>query len=454
MNISAPRTGYDLAKALFHECGGKNIDALVDFAGGEKDWLEFKAGLFARSQDLREGENQDDALWHVARAVFGFLNSSGGMIILGIDDKNNPVDACLGAKGELLASMTPDEALRKAEDQLPPRKSKWCTGTKGQWSWSKEKDRIPADAVSLECAKYRGHLVILVFVRPIRKREGVFVAGPKGDTLIIRREGGRGRLETLTAPRDCHNWINRERQVERVEFSTAFEDFKRFRKETVAAKRSAKASNGTAKRSFRKGQVSRAAADRLLCPNCGTFIAVPTQDGKAKCPDCGQAYKCGVHQPNFVSATDDNSDGWAVAKWLLLSFERWNPRRDTDAKLREALHVDKEYLIATPGVSPGDFQAVLEQHGLEVENNDEDTYPLDGNDIWMRHAFGDGKRIAVRYSRSHLDRNWYWIGLELFDGHIRVMDPREAYGYMSLADWRRLHGSEVSKFDTVFAVAL
>ena len=53
MNISAPRTGYDLAKALFHECGGKNIDALVDFAGGEKDWLEFKAGLFARR--LRTG---------------------------------------------------------------------------------------------------------------------------------------------------------------------------------------------------------------------------------------------------------------------------------------------------------------------------------------------------------------------------------------------------------------
>ena len=30
---------------------GENIDELIDFAGGETDWLEFKASLFARLQD-------------------------------------------------------------------------------------------------------------------------------------------------------------------------------------------------------------------------------------------------------------------------------------------------------------------------------------------------------------------------------------------------------------------
>ncbi len=452
--LDSPKNGYELAQALFHECGGKNIDELIDFAGGETDWLEFKAGLFSRPQDLKDGENQDDALLHVARAVFGFLNSSGGMIVIGIDDKKKqPVDSVLGAKGELLSSMDADEALRKVEDQLPPSKCRWNTGKKGMWLWNKASDPIPRDSVSFVSASFRGRAVILVFVRPIGKGKGVFWTRANNRIeLMIRRAGGRGRLESLTTPHDYLDWINRERQAARSEFSATFEEFQRLRKAKIIAKRVGMRSRSETRPSARKSPRPIAAADRLLCPNCEKYIAVPPRDGNVKCPDCGEPYYCGVHQPYFVPQTDNDSDGWAVAKWLLLSFDRWNPRRESDASLRENLGLNVRKVLF-PGVAPDDFQAVLEQHALSVDENDEETDPLNGRDPWMCRAFSNGKKIAIRYSRSRLDRNWYWIGIERADRRIRVMDPRHASGYMSLADWRDMYGSDISKWGEVFAVS-
>ncbi len=190
-------SGYDLAKTLFHKCGGRNIDAMVDFAGGETDWLEFKAGLFARMEDLEDGETQEDMLWHVARAVFGFLNSAGGLLVLGIrqDGPQFKVDDLKKSPhGDVLADKGGEEFLRTVvEPNLPPGKKVWNTASKGQWIWKGKNPNILKDSIEIRMARYKGRDVVLGFVKPLPKGERQLVwHGREADASLPARRRSRG----------------------------------------------------------------------------------------------------------------------------------------------------------------------------------------------------------------------------------------------------------------------
>ena len=455
MKVTSKISGYDLAKSIFDECGGRNIDALVDFAGGETDWLEFKAGLFARDEDLTGGENQDDMLWHVARAVFGFLNSSGGLLVLGITDgiRQNTADLRKSKNGDVLAKEGMEAFLRKVvEPNLPPRKKSWATGKSGQWNWLAEDLDSVKDALEIHHARYRNLEVVLVFVKPLPSGSMELV-NKQGDRqiLLYRRRGSVASVDSMSDFHEIDKWVHHRRHRETKDFASILKRFLDERKKAIRPKKSAVPSTRSVRPSRSVPNLATT-ADRLLCPNCNHYIAIPPKDGLAKCLDCGNTYYCGVHQPNFVPQTDSDSDGLAVAKWLLLSFNRWSARRDSNSKLRDALHIDKKWKISTPGVTPDDFKSVLEEHGLYVEQNDETTDPLDGRDSWMRRVLGEGARIAIRYSMSHFRREYNWIGIERYSGHLRVMDPIYACGYLSHAQWRDNHASDISAWNTVFAI--
>ena len=451
---SKPISGYDLAKSIFRECGGRNIDALVDFAGGEKDWLEFKAGLFARPEDLKDGECQEDMLWHVARSIFGFLNSSGGLLVLGIDDRGKPTDLRKGEHGQILVDKGMEAYLREViEPKMPPRKKNWNTGKTGQWMWAGKDTNRMKDAIEFLPACYRGKDVVLMFVKPLAKGTMELVKQGDRQRLLVRRPGSVAEVENLSDFEEIDLWVHRRRRVETADFALDLQRFKDQRRESIRPKVDSSPSGNGGRPVKQRRPNPAATADRLHCPNCGNYIAVPPRDGKAKCPDCGEFYVCGVREPNFVPQPDRDSDGWAVAKWLLLSFGRWNPRGDSDSRLRTELHVEKESVISWPGVSPGDLQSVLEAHGLDVEKKREKPDSLDGRDAWMRRVLGKGARIAIRYSRSRLDRYYYWIGIERHEGRLRVMDPAYAYGYLTLSQWREFHAEDVRSWNTVFAVS-
>lgn len=233
-----PISGYNLAKSIFRECEGKNVDALIDFAGGETDWLEVKAGLYARPEDCNPGEKPEDQIWSVSRAVFGFLNSSGGLLILGIDDKMEPVGLS-GLKNPEDCSAqnvsSNDLFIRRAEDQLPPLHQKWIT-SKGTWTWDKATYRIPDDSVTFSPAKYRGKDVLLAFVQPIPAKKIVCVSKGREEEALVRMSGGRGRIKPISGFSELKEWVETERRVEQEDFAFELLRFKKWRKEALRPK--------------------------------------------------------------------------------------------------------------------------------------------------------------------------------------------------------------------------
>lgn len=232
-----PISGYDLAKSIFSECGGSVVDELVNFVGGETDWLEFKAGLFARPKDLKDGERQEDALWHVARAVFGFLNSSGGLIVLGIDDTRQPVDLRRAERGETLVKEGMEAYLRTVVvPNLPPRKKKWNTGKDGQWTWTGKSANRVEDAVEIRPARYHGCDVVLVFVKPLAEGTMEIVRHGDRQTLLVRRPGAVAEVESLVNVEDIDSWLHRRRKITTEDFAEDLDRFKASKKRRIQPK--------------------------------------------------------------------------------------------------------------------------------------------------------------------------------------------------------------------------
>ena len=120
----------------------------------ETPWLEYKAGVRKRvmtkaeehirkKMDSGHAEKQIKKIyairdkiceWHVAKALVGFGNSGGGLLLLGFDEKTMqflPLDA---AYGEELAPN--DEAEKFIRTKLLP----WILPSHGQWAAKSEKE--------------------------------------------------------------------------------------------------------------------------------------------------------------------------------------------------------------------------------------------------------------------------------------------------------------------------
>lgn len=445
----------DLAREIFRECGGKNIDALVDFAGGETDWLEFKAGLFARPGDLKDGERQEDALWHVARAVFGFLNSSGGLIVLGIDDRRNPADLRKGERGETLSAEGMEAYLRKVvEPNLPPRKRKWETGRAGRLAWNGREPALVKDAINIAPAKFRGKDVVLLFVAPLAKGKVEIVLEGDLQVLLVRQPGHIAKVESIKDVQEMFAWTNWRRKIERSEFADALERFKKERAEQIRPKTADASARADKRRSSAK-QLSASRKPVLLrCPECGEYIPGTGKNGNQKCSQCGKTFSCRVYEDNFVSQPDDVSSGWAVAKWLFGSFGR---RLPDDAVLRRKLKVKKGFMDPD-GVVSDDFTAVLEGSRFSVERINVVRSDLTVSNSEMCETFSNGGRVAIVYATDILPGPetrgaTRWIGLERTSrGIVRVMDPWYACGYLTLQEWKEAAFSDVSSIVAAFAV--
>ena len=448
-------SGFALARGLFRESGGKNIDALVDFAGGETDWLEFKAGLFARPKDLKEGERQEDALWHVARAVFGFLNSSGGLIVLGIDDKRKPADLRKSERGGALADEGMEAYLRKVvEPNLPPRKKKWETGRSGRLSWNGLNPALLKDAISVEPAKFRGKDVVLVFVEPLGRGQMEIVHEGDLQVLLVRQPGHIAKVDSIKDVQEMFAWTTRRRKIEKSEFADTLERFKKERAEQIRPK----TADAPARADKRRSSAKRLSASRkpvlLRCPECGEYIPGAGKNGNQKCSQCGKTFSCRVYEDNFVSQPDDVSSGWAVAKWLFGSFGR---RLPDDAVLRRKLKVKKGFMDPD-GVVSDDFMAVLEGSRFSVERINVAKSDLTVSNSEMCETFSNGGRVAIVYATDILPGPetrgaTRWIGLERTDrGIVRVMDPWYACGYLTLKEWKEAAMKDVSSIVSAFAV--
>ena len=122
-------SGYDLAHQIFIEAQDDPVSAYIDLVGDETSWLEFKAGMYAREEDREKDENEDDNFWHISKAIFAMLNSSGGVVVIGVQDGTFASVALFENDPHHIFEQGLDAYLRLAvEKNLPPERKKWKTG--------------------------------------------------------------------------------------------------------------------------------------------------------------------------------------------------------------------------------------------------------------------------------------------------------------------------------------
>jgi hypothetical protein len=93
----------DLVNAILDNEEG-SVEKLLQVAkqiGDEVEWLELKTSLLPPNGKHDQNEGPDDLSWNITEAIIEISNTIGGVVILGIDDKLNPI----GIK----ASMTPNQ---------------------------------------------------------------------------------------------------------------------------------------------------------------------------------------------------------------------------------------------------------------------------------------------------------------------------------------------------------
>ena len=183
----------------------------------------------------------------------------------------------------------------------------------------------------------------------------------------------------------------------------------------------------------------------VMCPNCREFVVVTDGNGTYPCDECGEDFEVGVFDGAFTPQDDNDSSGWAVAEWLVKSFDISAPSSEKLRAILEDSHEEGD--VSAPSVLSETMRALGLDPWVPDNENDKRTVFRSGNKFanWI---FENDGRIAVCFQHGERGLGRHWIGLELHDGEVRVMDPVQADGYWPLARWRR--GVKIGRIVAVY----
>lgn len=217
-------SGYDLAEYLYSKGG---VAALVQYAGkAETDWLELKAGMCLQPENKRKNEKEEDLYWNYAREIIALMNTSGGVLIVGIQD------------GTLqYVPLEDNDPKHKMEEGLEvyirefvvkclwPSNLMWTTHGK---KWELVNKQGVSDLLAWRHASYtdqdgRTGEVVLVFVRPADPVRLVKAEG-KYSGLIKRIRGDLGEALPTFDYGDIKSY-NDNREIESVFYSRVRNQF-------------------------------------------------------------------------------------------------------------------------------------------------------------------------------------------------------------------------------------
>ena len=216
-------SGYDLAYRIFTEAGDDPVSAYVNLAKDESSWLEFKAGMYSRPEDRKPNESVDESFWHVSKAVLGMLNSSGGVVVIGVQDGTFEAVA--------LSENDPDNIFEKGLEayvrlaiaqNIPPERTKWNT-SKGPYQFSCP---IPPGHVQIERVIYHGKDIALVFVKPLE--DCLTVKHGNAVEMPVRFQDDRGKVDTLKSYEEMRDW-ERTRKITDEKYNALYDKFKQQR---------------------------------------------------------------------------------------------------------------------------------------------------------------------------------------------------------------------------------
>ena len=161
-------SGYDLAAHLLDR--GGVADLLRAARGGETDWLELKAGMCLLPVDEQEGKTAKDLYWEIAKEVIALMNTSGGAVIIGIQDKTLTLVPLEQNDPRHLLDKDIDEYIRRmVRPSVWPENLKWNSRGK---SWEFIDKRFPLDVLTFRHKPYTDSNgltgeVVVVLVRPL-----------------------------------------------------------------------------------------------------------------------------------------------------------------------------------------------------------------------------------------------------------------------------------------------
>lgn len=231
---SGALNGQVLAMRLLQMTGGRVRPLLRFFGKGstpapETDWLELKATIVpSKDSPHRLAKSRDsDYRWHVAKALVSLRNTSGGVLVVGVDDRSGAA----------------------VPDAVPNNVDQWWRNTRGpllgpgeSWSeWSpRAKNRprarlsLTADstlqgAVTLGIGDLDGQRVALLFVAPATNEvELVRVRREDGRTLVYARALGAVGQDQRMATEVDEEAVVRQLGDRPLHLTTAFSAFEKW----------------------------------------------------------------------------------------------------------------------------------------------------------------------------------------------------------------------------------
>ncbi len=182
----------------------------------------------------------------------------------------------------------------------------------------------------------------------------------------------------------------------------------------------------------------------VMCPHCHQFVIAYRGNDIYPCPYCKKDIDVGVFDGAFSPQDDNDSSGWAVAEWLVKSFDLPSDSEEIRSLLEDS---HKEGEVANPDVFLDAMQNLGLKPWVPIDADDKETIFDDDNDF-VNDVFSEGGQIAVCFQFADKRLGCHWVGLELHKGEIRVMDPIQAQGYMPIEDWRA--GIDVGQIAAVY----
>ena len=200
---------------------GMDASSLLELAHNQENtWLEFKADPFC-NRDKGKASN-GEIIWHTLKEIVAMINTRGGCIIFGIDDKTKNACPLLDADGKEVNDF--DQYHRQVRDKflcvtsvdIPAAKD-----AKGR------KDRIVLSRGINSCCelkagvKYKGQTVSVLLVHPLADKEYVWLTRNGKDELLVRQAGDEGRAHFCTA-REVSDWVRPQLDFDREDSGKKF----------------------------------------------------------------------------------------------------------------------------------------------------------------------------------------------------------------------------------------
>ena len=229
-------SGYELARqVLLHPRGG--VDALLSLTGtqDETNWLELKAGIELLPEDREQGQTSSELRWNIAKAVIALMNTSGGIVLIGIGAKSDKAD---GRHAVIpLRSNDPGHVIDREgglETYLrtkiynpvcPVEGKKWTYTDKNKNTFIWEiKDAVPEDHVVPLIHKYRGEDIAVLLVKPAPVCVRVF-KNVDIEMILKREPGAQGNVKEIKGSKKMEEYEKRTREKESPILAALLEKF-------------------------------------------------------------------------------------------------------------------------------------------------------------------------------------------------------------------------------------